>query len=431
MSRELFGTDGVRAIAGEYPLNDAGAVAIGRAIGTQFANPTDEIVISCDTRESSEHLVQMLSQGLRNVGANVVFAGVLPTPGLAYLTAKHDEFVAGVMITASHNPYEYNGVKVFSAAGGKLPDDAEERLNRDIELGVPDRDTGSYQTAPLAAEYEEFLGRFGDDLDLRGTKVVIDTANGSASGFGQRVLERLGAEVIGIGNAPDGRNINVDCGATNTLLLRDTVLRHGADLGIAVDGDADRLIMVDAEGRECNGDHLLYLLAVGMELNHVVATVMTNLGAEQSMSVHGITLDRTAVGDRYVLERLTETAYRLGGEQSGHIILTDFTTTGDGLLAAIQVIRVLTESGKSLSAWRDEVSLLPQALVNFKIADKSKLSLDVVNEYIQAETTKLGKSGRILVRASGTEPLARVMVEAPDAEGIANNIVKHLQELLR
>jgi phosphoglucosamine mutase len=237
--------------------------------------------------------------------------------------------------------------------------------------------------------------------------------------------------VTALGDAPDGRNINVDCGATNTLALRSAVVDAQATLGIAVDGDADRLMMVDGEGRECTGDHLLYLLAVGNDYRNVVATVMTNLGAEQSMAARGISLERTAVGDRYVLERLIETGYHLGGEQSGHIILPDITTTGDGLLAAVQVLRVLQASGKPLASWRDEVELLPQCLVNFRIADKMKLNSPEVTDYVQVKTAALGTTGRILVRPSGTEPLARVMVEAPNAEALAAEMAQHIEGLVQ
>ena len=431
MSRELFGTDGVRALAGEYPLDDAGCLAIGRAVGTQFAEAGQQIVIACDTRESSQHIVETISAGLQAVGANVTFAGIMPTPGLAYITAQHPEFVAGVMITASHNPFEYNGVKVFTSAGGKLPDEVEEQLNTKIEAGVPDRNTGTFTKLDLISEYESFLTSTADGLRLDTLKIVVDTANGAASGIGQQIFEELGAEVIGLGNTPNGRNINIRCGATDTQALRDTVLEHQADIGIAVDGDADRLIMVDALGRECNGDYLLYLLAVANGYNQVVATVMSNLGLEQALANKEISLDRTAVGDRYVLERLLQADYKIGGEQSGHIILPKLSTTGDGLLAAVQVLKAIAQSGRALSEWRDDIAMLPQALVNFYIADKTKLNSPEVTEYVQVKTTELGSAGRILVRPSGTEPLARVMVEAPNANDLAQEMATHIAELVQ
>lgn len=438
MSRALFGTDGVRGLAGQYPLDDAGVEAIGRAVGTQFAQPGEQIVVGCDTRESSGNLVAMLTQGLQGVGVEAVCVGVIPTPGLAYITAQHDEFVAGVMITASHNPYEFNGVKVFSASGSKLPDDAEERLNHDIEAGVPDRaspgDTESKatpkNTALLTKQYEDFLVASAGGLNLRGYRIAVDTAHGAASGLGQRVFERLGATVVPLGNEPDGRNINVRCGATDTTELQRVVRANDCDCGVAVDGDADRLIMVDALGRECNGDYLLYLLAVANGYSHVVATVMSNLGTEHALQARGVTMERTAVGDRYVLERLLATGHKLGGEQSGHIILPELATTGDGLLAAVQVLHAVTASGKTLGEWRDEVTMLPQALVNFAIQDKTKLNAPEVTAYIQTKTAELGSAGRVLVRPSGTEPLARVMVEAPSAETLATEMAQHIERLV-
>lgn len=431
MSRALFGTDGVRGLAGKYPLDDAGTEAIGRAVGTQFAEPGQQIVLACDTRESSEHLVQKVSDGLRGVGVNVVFIGVLPTPGLAYITAQHEAFVAGVMITASHNPYEFNGIKVFSSRGSKLPDDAEERLNHDIEAGLPERgERGGFDQQNLADEYEDFLVRSASGLRLDIQKIAVDTANGAASGLGQRLFERLGAEVVAIGNAPDGRNINIRCGATDTAELRRVVTEQNCDIGIAVDGDADRLIMVDALGRECNGDNLLYMLAVSSGYKHVVATVMSNLGLENALREKDISLERTAVGDRYVLERLLEGGHKIGGEQSGHIILPEFATTGDGLLAAVQVLAAIESSDKALSEWRNEVMMLPQVLVNFHIKDKMKLNSPEVKAYVQVKTAELGGAGRILVRPSGTEPLARVMVEAPNADLLAREMAAHIEELV-
>lgn len=431
MSRELFGTDGVRGLAGEYPLDANGAERIGRAVGAQFAEPGKTIVIAYDTRESSEQLAEWISNGLCGVGVNVVSAGVIPTPGLAYITKTHPEFVAGVMITASHNTFEYNGVKVFDAQGSKLPDNAEERLNNDIESGVPDRGNGTTtRDESLAQAYEDFLVSSANGLQLAGIRIAVDTANGAASKLAERVFGRLGAEVIALANTPDGRNINVACGATNTALLRLTVSSQHCDIGVAVDGDADRLIMIDSQGRECTGDHLLYILANVRQETHVVATVMSNLGFEKALEAKNITLERTGVGDRYVLEQLLESGYKLGGEQSGHIIMTDLATTGDGLLSAVQVLRAVTESGKTLATWRDEVTLLPQSLVNFPLADKAKLGSDTVKSYVQAETDKLNGDGRILVRASGTEPLARVMIEAPNAEQLATTMAQHLQELV-
>lgn len=426
----IFGTDGVRSLAGVYPLDDTGITAIARATGTEFASPDEKIIIGCDTRESSMHIVETIAKGLRSVGVHAVFTGIIPTPGLAFLTASHDEFVAGIMVTASHNPYEFNGIKVFTADGGKLPDETEETLTAMVFDGVSDRDGGSFETTNLTDEYADFLVSTAKELNLSGMKIALDTANGAASLVGARVFERLGAEVIALSNSPDGRNINDHCGATDTDNLKQVVLNQKCDIGIAVDGDADRLIMIDHLGRECNGDHLLHILAVSGEHKRIVATVMTNLGAEQSLKSHDIDLERASVGDRYVLERLNETGLTLGGEQSGHIIMTNLSTTGDGLLSAIQVLKSIRQSDKSLADWRDEVILLPQVLVNFPIEDKSRLSNQSVIRYLEQETAEIGDDGRILVRPSGTEPLARVMVEGENAEELANKIAVRLKELV-
>lgn len=426
----IFGTDGVRSLAGVYPLDDAGITAIARATGTEFASPNEKIIIGCDTRESSAHIVEIIAKGLQSVGVQAVFTGVVPTPGLAFLTASHDEFVAGIMVTASHNPYEFNGIKVFTADGGKLPDETEETLTAMVFDGVSDRSGGNYEKVDFTEEYINFLVSSVGDLSLDGMKIALDTANGAASLVGARVFERLGAEVIALSNSPDGRNINDHCGATDTDNLKQVVLNQKCDIGIAVDGDADRLIMIDHLGRECTGDHLLHILAVSGGHKRIVATVMTNLGTEQSLQSHGIDLERASVGDRYVLERLNETGLTLGGEQSGHIIMTDLSTTGDGLLSALHILKSIIRSDRSLADWRDEVVLLPQTLVNFPIEDKSRLSDQSVIRYLEQETADLGSNGRILVRPSGTEPLARVMVEGENAEARAHKIADRLKELV-
>jgi len=431
MSRELFGTDGVRGIAGEFPLNDEGAKRIGMAVGAHFAKPGQRIVIGNDPRESSAGLVKALTAGLTAVGVNVTAVGVLPTPGLAYLTREGKNFVAGVMVTASHNPRQYNGVKVFDANGDKLSDDTEATLNKLIEDGVPERDTGSSDTdGKLVKDYEDFLVTSAGDFTLKNLRLAVDSANGAASGLAGRVLKRLGAEVTALFDKPDGVNINDRCGATDTAALKKAVIEGELDLGIALDGDADRVMLVDVRGREVNGDHLLYLLAVSGELEGIVATVMSNLGFEQSLERKNIKLERVKVGDRYVLEGLAETGYRLGGEQSGHIIFSQLLKTGDGLLAAVQAVKAVAASGWSLADWRDEVKLLPQALVNIPLADKKNLERPEVKDFIGQQEEQLAGRGRLLIRPSGTEPLARVMVEAPDAEKAARQIADKLKELV-
>ncbi|HSX45566.1 MAG TPA: phosphoglucosamine mutase, partial [Candidatus Saccharimonadia bacterium] len=430
-SRELFGTDGVRGLAGQYPLDGDGTRRIGMAVGARFAQPGHLVVIGCDTRESSAQIVADLIAGLNAVGVNVVSAGVLPTPAISYLTREHPEFVAGVMVTASHNTYEYNGIKVFDDNGDKLSDEAETELNKLIEDGVPGRGQGTAsQDEKLVGKYEDFLIGTAPGLNLTGLKLAVDTANGAASGIAERVFKRLGAEVTLLFDKPDGRNINEKCGATDTKALQKAVTEQRLDLGIALDGDADRVIMIDERGREVKGDYLLYLLAVVREADGVVATIMSNQGFELALQHKGIKLLRTDVGDRYVLEGLRQTGYKLGGEASGHIIFPLVLATGDGMLAAVQTARAIETSGKSLAEWCDEVQLLPQALVNIPLPDKSIIKRPDVVGFIEAQNEQLGE-GRLLIRPSGTEPVARVMVEASDAQAKAEQIAAELRKLIK
>lgn len=432
MGRELFGTDGVRGLYGQYPINAEGAGKIGRAVGRRFAQPGQRVVVGRDPRESSEELAKALTGGLTAVGVNVTLAGVLPTPGLAYLTKHGSDFAAGVMITASHNPCEYNGFKVFDGNGDKLPDGSEAELNNLIEQDIPGNGEAGQVAdgSELVKSYEDFLVSSAEGLNLNGLKVAVDSANGSSSGIAERVFKRLGADTQALFDKPDGRNINDGCGATNTAALRQAVTDGGLALGIALDGDADRVMMVDGQGREVNGDHLLYLLAVDGHLDGVVATVMSNLGFEQALDRKGIKLERVKVGDRYVLEGLAETGFRLGGEQSGHLIFPQLLKTGDGLLTSVQTLKTLGNSSKSLAQWRDEVKLLPQALVNIPLADTAALGKPEVKAFVSQQEAQLAGRGRLLIRPSGTEPLARVMVEAPSAKEIANRIAGELKKLV-
>jgi phosphoglucosamine mutase len=431
MGRELFGTDGVRGIAGEYPLDSDGARRIGMAVGAHFAKPGQQVVIGCDTRESSSDIVASLTAGLTAAGVNVVSVGVITTPGLAYLTREGSEFVAGVMVTASHNPYQFNGIKVFDAEGNKLSDEIEAILNKLIVDGVTEQGNGqATENESLVSGYEDFLVNSAGGLSLNGMPLAVDTANGAACGLADRVFRRLGANVKALFDKPDGRNINDGCGATDTKVLQQAVLDENLKLGVALDGDADRLIMVDEHGREVKGDYVMYILAVANGSKGVVATIMSNMGFEQALDRQGIKLVRTAVGDRYVLEGLQQTAYKLGGEQSGHIIMPELLKTGDGLLAAVQVLKALNQSDKSLGQWCDEVTLLPQAMVNVELADKTALERPQVQAFINEQGEALAGSGRLLIRPSGTEPLVRVMVEAPEADQAANQIAVKLKELI-
>lgn len=431
MGRELFGTDGVRGIAGEYPLDEDGSFRIGKAVGMQFAQSGQKVVIGRDPRQSSEVIASNVIKGLNYVGVDVVSVGVIPTPGVALITREHDEFVAGIMITASHNPYQYNGVKVFDNNGDKLSDDIEAKLNALIESEVNQRGNGeSYENSEFIKKYEDFLVNSAGEIRLEGLKIIIDSANGAASGISKNIFERLGAKVEAIFNEPNGTNINQGCGATDVNVLQKKVVEGNYDLGIALDGDADRIIMVDSSGREVKGDYIMYILAVERQLNGVVATIMSNLGFQNALEKLDIDLIRTKVGDRYVLEGLNKSGYKLGGEQSGHIIFTDLLKTGDALLAAIQTVCSVKRSGKSLANWCDEVNLLPQSIVNIPVKDKTLMDRPSVIEFLNLKTKELADKGRVFIRASGTEPLVRVMVESDDAEKLANSISKELEAIL-
>lgn len=432
MARELFGTDGIRGLAGEYPLDETGARQVGMAVGSHFGQPGQTVLLGGDTRESSAGIMAALTSGLTASGLNVVSVGIITTPGLAYLTRQQD-VAAGVMVTASHNPYQYNGIKVFDHTGGKLSDETEAQLNELIEQRLPaaSEPGKTAQNEALVMDYVDFLVTSAGDLQLSGLKLAIDCANGSASHIAPQVFARLGAEVTTLFDQPDGRNINDHCGATDITALQAAMKDDGCTLGVAFDGDADRLIMVDEQGREVKGDHLLYLLAVTSHAKGVVATVMSNLGFEQALTSKGIKLERTAVGDRYVLEGLQTTGYELGGEQSGHIVLPKLLSTGDGILAAVQVLKAVTGSGRRLAEWCDEVTLLPQVTINVKLPDKSQLEKPAVKDFVNKQTQALEGHGRLLIRPSGTEPLVRVMVEAPGADGLAQQIASELERLLQ
>lgn len=430
MNRELFGTDGIRGVAGEWPLDEVGAEQIGRAIGMQFAQEDEQVVLGRDTRESSPMLAKALAEGLNATGVHVDDIGVVPTPGLAYITAN-TEARAGVMITASHNPAPDNGIKAFNHEGRKLSDDTEAELNNLIMSNIAPRGMrGELRNArERVNDYRRFLTNTIDG-DLKGMAIALDTANGAASDIAGRVFSYAGANTGTFFNEPDGQNINEKCGATNTEFLQDIVYAGHYDMGFAFDGDADRLIAVDEEGRKLNGDHILYVLAKTMGYDKVVATHMTNMGMEQALTQDGRTLHRTDVGDRYVLEGMAETGALLGGEQSGHIIIGDKLWTGDGMLAALQLARAVKVSGLSLAEWYDQVPMLPQSTVNIDTPYKHRLSSPEVTEYVAAQAEALGSTGRLLVRQSGTEQRVRVTVESPDADDRANAIAAAIGQLL-
>lgn len=431
MNRELFGTDGVRGKAGQYPLDDPTISQIGLAIAAQFSQPDAAILLGRDPRQSSPHIAEVLADALVAGGVDVKVVDVITSPGLAYLT-RETASSAGVMITASHNPYTYNGIKVFTASGEKLTDEQEVNLNTAINRATPSAQPGrSANAEALLPQYENFLVASAGGLDLANIPIAVDSANGSASGIAKRVFKRLGASVTALFDKPDGVNINEGCGATNLATLKAEVIKRGSAAGVALDGDADRVVLIDQLGREVNGDHILYILAVTGKHKGVVTTVMSNYGFETALSQKGIKLQRTAVGDRYVMDRLHQTGYKLGGEQSGHIIIPKLLATGDGLLAAVQTLTAVQSSRKSLAQWRDELKMLPQAIVNLKVTDKGVIDNPIIKNLIDEEMADITGKGRILVRPSGTEPLLRIMAEGSDAEQVAQQLAAKIDQAIK
>ena len=436
MGRKFFGTDGIRGTVGQPPITPDFVLRLGHAVGRVLRRGQSRpvVLIGKDTRISGYMLESALESGLNSAGADVVLLGPVPTPAVAYLTRAQRAHL-GVVISASHNPFADNGIKFFSGAGTKLPDQWEQ----DVEAALAEEpqwaDSAQLGRArrldDAAGRYIEFCkSTFSHWLSLRGLKLVIDAAHGAAYQIAPKVFHELGAEVVAIGCAPDGLNINDGVGATHPESLVKAVLAHGADYGIALDGDADRLQMVDSSGRLYNGDELLYLLAAdrlahlrakgtqrGPELEGVVGTLMTNMAVEQALKRLDYQFVRTKVGDRYVLEELAQRGWVLGGEGSGHLLALDRHSTGDGLVSALQVLRACVASGKTLADLMGDVSLFPQTLINVRLSPgqdwKAAPQLSSVTTSVEAE---LGETGRVLIRPSGTEPVVRVMVEARDGE---------------
>ncbi len=444
MSRKLFGTDGVRGRANSWPMTAELALKLGAAAGRYFrrdGSSAHRVVIGKDTRLSGYMLENALTAGFCSTGMNVLLLGPVPTPAVGFLT-KSMRADVGVMISASHNPHQDNGIKFFGPDGFKLSDAAEAEIEAMIEGEIapakPENIGRAKRIDDGRGRYEEFVKTsFPTGLRLDGLKVVVDCANGAAYRTAPEVLWELGAEVIPIGVAPNGTNINDRCGSTHTETAAEAVVTHGAHVGIALDGDADRIMILDETGRVADGDQIMALLAARWAAEGrltggaLVATVMSNLGLERFLEGRGLRLERTAVGDRYVVERMREGGFNLGGEQSGHIVMTDYATTGDGLVAGLQFLAEMVRTGRPASELTRSFDTVPQMLKNVRFtAGAQPLEVASVQAVIRASEARIEGLGRILIRKSGTEPLIRVMAECEDAallEAVVDEIVGAVQ----
>src|SRR5580658_2271616 len=442
MARRYFGTDGVRGRVGEHPMTVDFALQLASAAARVLAPEGGTVLIGKDTRLSGYMFESALEAGFVAAGVNVMLIGPLPTPGIAYMTRRFNcDF--GVVISASHNLYDDNGIKFFDASGAKLSDELEERIETELEQAPLTRASRNLGRATRAdrsrTHYQEFCAStLPPGTDLSGLKIVIDCANGAAYKVGPRILADLGAEIVPIGCSPNGRNINDGCGSMAPALLQLTVPGVRANVGIALDGDGDRLVMVDHLGRIVDGDQILYVIAraqhaAGTLRGPVIGTVMSNLGLEIALRAAGIEFRRAAVGDRYVLSLLRETQGMLGGEASGHILCLDKTTTGDGLVSALQVLAVMKQSGRSLAELTSGMRRFPQVLLNVRVAERfDPAAVPEVQEAARRIEQRLGGESRVVLRASGTEPVIRVMVEGRDEAAVRAaatelaEIIKHI-----
>jgi phosphoglucosamine mutase len=443
MARRFFGTDGVRGQMGEEPITPETVLKLGWAAGRVLgrrANDHAKIIIGKDTRVSGYLLESALEAGLSAAGVDIRLLGPMPTPGIAYLT-RTSRARAGIVISASHNPYQDNGIKFFSSDGAKLPDE--------VELAIEQAMTEPLRTVPpgelgKAKRYDDAAGRyiefckstFPHRLTLEGLRVVVDCANGAAYHVAPAVLTELGATVTAIANDPDGFNINRECGSTHPKLLQKTVVEKNADLGIALDGDGDRVIMVDSFGQVLDGDALLYIATLarhtaGRLRGGVAGTVMTNLGLEQALGERGIPFKRAQVGDRYVMNMLHQEGWELGGETSGHLIFLDKSTTGDGIIAALEVLAAMVQSGRTLAELKSGLTIYPQTMINVRMTRRVDVhNAAPVREVLGAVERELGKTGRVVLRPSGTEPVVRVMIEGRDGQQI-QRLAQQLADAVR
>ncbi len=440
MSRKLFGTDGVRGRANTYPMTAEMALRLGAAAGQYFrraAGGAHRVVIGKDTRQSCYMLEQALTAGLASTGMDVFPLGPIPTPAVGFLTRSMRADL-GVMISASHNPYHDNGIKFFGPDGFKLSDEAEAEIEAilagEIPLAEPELIGKVKRIDDGRGRYQEFAKTtFPAGLRLDGLKVVIDCANGAAYKAAPEVLWELGAEVIRVGVSPNGTNINDQCGSTYTTTAAEAVVAHGADVGICLDGDADRVMILDQNGKVADGDQIMALLATRwaeegrLRGNTLVATVMSNLGLERHLTARGLRLERTQVGDRYVVEAMRAGGFNLGGEQSGHIVMTDYATTGDGLIAGLQFLAEMARTGQGADSLVRQFEPVPQMLKNVRYAGSDPMAAAAVQAVIAAGEVALAGKGRLLIRKSGTEPLIRVMAECED-EGLLGQVVDGIVE---
>lgn len=444
MARRYFGTDGVRGRVGVPPITPDFVLKLGQAAGRVFNREAlggrAKVLIGKDTRISGYLLEAALEAGLSSSGCDIVLCGPIPTPAVAYLT-RALRLDAGIVISASHNPFEDNGIKFFSAGGRKLPDGIEEAIEAELDRGfecVASEHLGkAVRLKDAAGRYIEFCkSTVSSSVDLKGMRVLVDCANGAAYGVAPKVFHELGAEVVEVGTSPDGLNINRGVGATHTEHLSEWVRENGCDVGVSLDGDADRLIMADAEGRVYNGDELLYVmvkdrLAGGSPVEGVVGTLMTNFGLEKRFRDMGVGFMRAKVGDRYVLEGLIEKGWIFGGEGSGHLIVLDKQSTGDGIVSALQVLSAMRRSGRTLAELTADLEMMPQSLVNVRLAPGCDwLEAKAFEREVEAVRAELGDAGRVLIRPSGTEPLLRIMVECADADR-ASALAERLAGVLR
>ena len=435
MGKHYFGTDGIRGRVGDYPITAEFVLKLGWAVGRALqAQGFNKVVVGKDTRISGYMFESALEAGLSAAGVNIALLGPMPTPGIAYLT-RTLHACAGIVVSASHNPYYDNGIKFFSRDGQKLPDAVEEHIEELLEQPLttaePDVLGKAERIVDAAGRYIEFCkSTVPAYTSLAGLKIAVDCAHGATYHVAPSVFNELGATVIPVGVTPDGLNINLDCGSTKPAILRALVEEQNADLGIAFDGDGDRVIMVDHRGEVLDGDDLLFIIArdrlrSGSRFNAVVGTLMTNLGLEIALRALGLDLRRAKVGDRYIMEVLLAENLILGGENSGHIICLDRTTTGDGIISALQVLSAMLKSGKNLHDLKAGMSKYPQILINVSVTGKVDLRRPSIQEAVRAVESQLGEHGRVLLRPSGTEPVVRVMVEGPDASAVE----RHAREL--